>query len=40
VVPRAIDQEVAKLKLRSMDVTIDTLTAEQDRYLRTWSEGT
>jgi adenosylhomocysteinase len=40
VVPEAIDREVARLKLRSMDITIDTLTAEQVRYLRTWSEGT
>jgi adenosylhomocysteinase len=40
VVPRPIDAEVARLKLRSMDVAIDTLTSEQERYLRTWSEGT
>ena len=40
VVPKAIDKEVARLKLRSMNVDIDTLTPEQDRYLRTWSEGT
>jgi len=40
VVPSHIDKEVARLKLRSMDVSIDTLTPEQDRYLRTWSEGT
>ena len=40
VVPARIDQEVARLKLRSMGVGIDTLTPEQDRYLRTWSEGT
>jgi adenosylhomocysteinase len=39
-VPRGIDQEVAKLKLRTMAIAIDTLTAEQDRYMRTWSEGT
>jgi adenosylhomocysteinase len=39
-VPDAIDREVAKLKLRTMDITIDTLTPEQERYLRTWSEGT
>jgi len=39
-VPERIDQEVARLKLRSMGVGIDTLTPEQDRYLRTWSEGT
>jgi adenosylhomocysteinase len=40
VVPVAIDREVARLKLRSMAIDIDTLTPEQDRYLRTWSEGT
>jgi adenosylhomocysteinase len=39
-VPTYIDKEVARLKLRSMGVDIDTLTPEQDRYLRTWSEGT
>ena len=39
-VPRHIDKEVARLKLKSMGVGIDTLTPEQDRYLRTWSEGT
>jgi adenosylhomocysteinase len=40
VVPSHIDKEVARLKLKSMGVGIDTLTPEQDRYLRTWSEGT
>jgi len=40
VVPRHIDQEVAKLKLKTMNITIDVLTPEQERYLRTWSEGT
>jgi adenosylhomocysteinase len=40
VVPKPIDAEVARLKLKSMNVDIDTLTAEQERYLRTWSEGT
>ncbi len=40
VVPSRIDKEVARLKLKSMGVAIDTLTAEQERYLRTWSEGT
>jgi adenosylhomocysteinase len=39
-VPQSIDEEVARLKLRSMDITIDALTAEQDKYLRSWSEGT
>jgi len=40
VVPRNIDQEVARLKLKSMGITIDVLTPEQERYLRSWSEGT
>ena len=39
-VPENIDREVARLKLRSMGIVIDELTREQDRYLRTWSEGT
>ena len=40
VVPKAIDEEVARLKLKTMDITIDSLTPEQEKYLRTWSEGT
>jgi adenosylhomocysteinase len=39
-VPKDIDQTVARLKLESMGVTIDKLTAEQERYLASWSEGT
>jgi len=39
-VPDFIDKEIAKLKLKSMGIGIDTLTQEQDKYLRTWSEGT
>ena len=39
-VPPAIDREVARLKLKSMGIGIDTLTPEQVRYLATWSEGT
>lgn len=40
VVPASIDKEVARLKLRSMGIEIDTLTPEQVKYLATWSEGT
>ena len=40
VVPPAIDEEVARLKLEAMGIAIDRLTAEQERYLRSWSEGT
>jgi adenosylhomocysteinase len=40
VVPKNIDQEVARLKLKSMNIAIDSLTAEQVKYLSTWAEGT
>lgn len=39
-VPRAIDQEVARLKLAALGMAIDTLTAEQTAYLGSWEEGT
>ena len=39
-VPEAIDQEIARLKLQSLGVKIDTLTEEQVRYLSSWQEGT
>ncbi len=39
-VPEAIDQEIARLKLESLGVQIDTLTDEQERYLASWQEGT
>ncbi|HVO72083.1 MAG TPA: adenosylhomocysteinase [Aggregatilineaceae bacterium] len=39
-IPAEIDQEIARLKLASMGVTIDTLTDEQVRYLNQWQEGT
>lgn len=39
-VPTDIDQEIARLKLHSMGVAIDTLTPEQVEYLASWSEGT
>ena len=39
-VPREIDEEVARLKLDAMGITIDTLTEEQERYLSSWEEGT
>jgi adenosylhomocysteinase len=40
VVPPEIDQEVARLKLASMGIEIDTLTVEQEKYLASWEEGT
>ncbi|MYA19457.1 MAG: adenosylhomocysteinase, partial [Chloroflexi bacterium] len=39
-VPREIDEEVARLKLAAMGVTIDELTEEQERYLHSWELGT
>ncbi|NIN33853.1 MAG: adenosylhomocysteinase, partial [Gammaproteobacteria bacterium] len=38
-VPEEIDKEVARLKLQAMGVKIDTLTAEQKKYLASWEEG-
>jgi adenosylhomocysteinase len=39
-VPEGIDREVAALKLASLGVEIDSLSAEQERYLRGWrAEG-
>jgi adenosylhomocysteinase len=39
-VPKEIDEDVARLKLRAMGVEIDTLTEAQDVYLHSWQEGT
>ena len=39
-VPKAIDDEIARLKLEAMGVRIDTLTEEQERYLNSWELGT
>jgi adenosylhomocysteinase len=40
VVPKEIDDEIARLKLISMGVKIDKLTREQKHYLNSWEEGT
>jgi adenosylhomocysteinase len=39
-VPEEVEQSIARLKLRTMGVGIDTLTALQRRYLAEWREGT
>jgi adenosylhomocysteinase len=39
-VPREVDEWVAKLKLETMGIEIDTLTAEQKKYLTSWESGT
>jgi adenosylhomocysteinase len=40
MVPQEIDQQVARTKLQSLGVTIDTLTPEQVIYLASWQSGT
>ena len=39
-VPADIDEMIARLKLKSMGIRIDTLTAEQKEYLASWEAGT
>jgi adenosylhomocysteinase len=38
--PADVDNEIARLKLESMGIRIDTLTAEQKHYLASWEMGT
>jgi adenosylhomocysteinase len=38
--PEAIDKEIARLKLKSMAIKIDTLTPLQEKYLASWELGT
>jgi adenosylhomocysteinase len=40
LVPKEIDETVAKLKLHAMKIRIDELTDEQKKYLATWEMGT
>jgi len=39
-VPKAIDQDIARLKLASMGIRIDQLSSEQEKYLSSWDQGT
>ena len=39
-VPQEIDDEIARLKLASMGIKIDSLTQEQKKYLSSWEMGT
>ncbi len=38
--PESIDNEIAKLQLDALGIQIDSLTAEQKKYLASWQEGT
>ncbi len=40
VLPKELDREVARLKLEAMGGGLEHLTAEQERYLASWQEGT
>ncbi|MBC7094356.1 adenosylhomocysteinase [Thermococcus sp.] len=40
VLPREIDEMVAKIKLESMGIEIEQLTEEQRKYLESWEHGT
>ncbi|HSE41638.1 MAG TPA: adenosylhomocysteinase [Acidobacteriota bacterium] len=40
VVPEQIDRDIARLKLETMQVNIDRLSNEQEKYLASWQEGT
>jgi adenosylhomocysteinase len=39
-VPKEIDEEIARVKLETMGIEIDSLTDEQEEYLRSWTLGT
>jgi len=39
-VPEEIDKEIGRLKLASMNIAIDSLTKEQQKYLQSWEVGT
>jgi adenosylhomocysteinase len=38
--PKELDREIARIKLKAMGVTLDELTPEQAHYLASWEEGT
>jgi len=39
-VPDEIDREIGRLKLKAMNIKIDSLTREQKKYLESWESGT
>jgi adenosylhomocysteinase len=40
VLPPEMDDQVARLQLDAMGISIDALTPEQEEYLSSWREGT
>jgi adenosylhomocysteinase len=39
-VPEEVDRQIATIKLEAIGIEIDKLTAEQEKYLNSWEEGT
>jgi adenosylhomocysteinase len=39
-IPAEVDKEIARLKLKAMGIEVDTLTAEQEVYINSWTVGT
>lgn len=39
-IPTEVDQEIARLKLQAMGITIDSLTSAQIEYMNSWTVGT
>jgi adenosylhomocysteinase len=40
LLPKAIDDEIARLQLTAMGIAIDVMTSEQQQYMNSWEEGT
>jgi adenosylhomocysteinase len=39
-IPEAVDKEIASLKLAAMNISIDSLTPDQEEYINSWTVGT
>ena len=39
-IPKELDQDIARLKLKAMGIAIDSLTPEQEEYINSWTVGT
>lgn len=39
-IPRELDEDIARLKLQAMGITVDSLTEEQIEYINSWTAGT
>jgi adenosylhomocysteinase len=39
-IPQDLDQEIARLKLEAMGISLDVLTKDQLEYINSWTSGT